>query len=118
MRDPLYPARALRFTGGDAGHEATRMLPEETAVALVYDGVTHAVMMASPSDLEDFVTGFSLTEGIVRGADEIRTIAVEPKDEGVIVTILTDAGWKYVSADFWEASDDEVAESMERTIWW
>jgi hypothetical protein len=34
------------------------------------------------------------------------------------VTILTDAGWKYVSADFWEASDDEVAESMESTIWW
>ena len=51
MRDPLSPARALRFTGGDAGHETTRMLPEETAVALVYDGVTHAEMMASPANL-------------------------------------------------------------------
>src|SRR5262249_21138335 len=42
----------------------------------------------------------------------------EEMDEGVIVTILTDAGWKYLSADFWEAPDEELAESMERTIWW
>ncbi|MEO5632833.1 pyridoxal-phosphate dependent enzyme [Gaiella sp.] len=37
---------------------------------------------------------------------------------GVIVTILADAGWKYLSADFWEASDGDLEESMERTIWW
>jgi cysteine synthase B len=42
----------------------------------------------------------------------------EEMDEGVIVTILTDAGWKYLSADFWEAPEEELAESMERTIWW
>jgi hypothetical protein len=46
-----------------------------------------------------------------------RTIA-EEMDEGVIVTILADAGWKYLSADFWEASDESLEESMERTIWW
>ena len=42
----------------------------------------------------------------------------EEMDEGVIVTILPDAGWKYMSADFWEASDEDLEESMERTIWW
>ena len=42
----------------------------------------------------------------------------EEMDEGVIVTILADAGWKYLSADFWEASDEDLEESMERTIWW
>ncbi|WP_291668360.1 formate dehydrogenase accessory sulfurtransferase FdhD [Bosea sp. (in: a-proteobacteria)] len=59
----------------------------ETPINIVYGNMPYAVMMASPSDLEDFVAGFSLTEGIVRGADEIRGIAVEPKDEGVIVTV-------------------------------
>jgi hypothetical protein len=37
-------------------------------------------------------------------------------DEGVVVTILADAGWKYLSADFWET--DDVSQSMERTLWW
>ena len=37
-------------------------------------------------------------------------------DEGVVVGILADAGWKYLSADFWEA--DDVEQAMERTVWW
>jgi [CysO sulfur-carrier protein]-thiocarboxylate-dependent cysteine synthase len=37
-------------------------------------------------------------------------------EEGVVVCVLADAGWKYLSADFWDASD--VEESMERTVWW
>jgi len=37
-------------------------------------------------------------------------------DEGVVVAILADGGWKYLSADFWEAEDIEQA--MERTVWW
>ena len=37
-------------------------------------------------------------------------------EEGVVVCILADGGWKYLSADFWEA--DDVSRSMERTVWW
>ena len=37
-------------------------------------------------------------------------------EEGVVVCILADGGWKYLSADFWEA--DDVSHSMERTVWW
>jgi [CysO sulfur-carrier protein]-thiocarboxylate-dependent cysteine synthase len=44
-----------------------------------------------------------------------RKIALE-MDEGVIVTILADGGWKYISADFWDATD--VESSMESTVWW
>src|SRR5437660_2498074 len=44
-----------------------------------------------------------------------RTLAAE-LDEGVVVAIFADAGWKYLSADFWEAAD--VEQAMERTVWW
>ena len=37
-------------------------------------------------------------------------------DEGVVVCVLADGGWKYLSADFWDA--DDVEQSMERTLWW
>jgi cysteine synthase len=37
-------------------------------------------------------------------------------DEGVVVAVLADGGWKYLSADFWEA--DDVEQAMERTVWW
>ena len=44
-----------------------------------------------------------------------RRLAAE-LDEGVVVCVLADGGWKYLSADFWDAEDVEAA--MERTVWW
>ena len=44
-----------------------------------------------------------------------RKLAAE-LDEGVVVAVLADAGWKYLSADFWTA--DDVEQAMERTVWW
>jgi cysteine synthase len=44
-----------------------------------------------------------------------RKLAAE-RDGGTIVAVLADAGWKYLSADFWDA--DDVEASMERTVWW
>jgi cysteine synthase len=60
-------------------------------------------------------------EGIFAGVSAGAAVHVARKlaaelDEGVVVTILADAGWKYLSADFWEA--DNVEQSMERTLWW
>jgi cysteine synthase B len=62
-------------------------------------------------------------EGIFAGvscgaAVHVARKLAEELDEGVIVTILADAGWKYISADFWEASDEALEQSMERTVWW
>ena len=79
-------AEPLRFGAAPEGAREIEVAVE-TPINIVYGNMPYAVMMASPSDLEDFVTGFSLTEGIVRVGDEIRGIAVEPKDEGVIVTV-------------------------------
>jgi FdhD protein len=56
--------------GGDQ-RKALRRIAEEVAIALSYGGSTEAVMMASPSDLEDFAVGFSLSEGIIGSPGEI-----------------------------------------------
>jgi FdhD protein len=76
------PARRLTVVGSEALDE---IVVEEVAVALVYNGVSHVVMMATPCDLEDFGRGFSLTERIVEKPSEIYDIEVEPAGRGIEV---------------------------------
>jgi cysteine synthase B len=60
-------------------------------------------------------------EGILAGVSAGAVVHVAQRlaaelDEGVVVCVLADGGWKYLSADFWDAAD--VEESMGRTVWW
>ena len=68
---------------GSAPKPDTRALAAEAPVNLVYGSVPHAVMMATPADLDDFAYGFSLTEGIVDSVDEIRATRVEMAEDGL-----------------------------------
>ncbi|MDD5249528.1 MAG: formate dehydrogenase accessory sulfurtransferase FdhD [Rhodocyclaceae bacterium] len=56
---------------------------EEVPVALVYNGVSHAVMLATPQDLEDFAVGFSVSEGIVGARSDIFDIDLREHDNGI-----------------------------------
>ncbi|UXN37498.1 formate dehydrogenase accessory sulfurtransferase FdhD [Avibacterium paragallinarum] len=67
--------------------EKEETLAVETPVALVYNGISHTVMMCSPQDLEDFALGFSLTEGIIEKPADIYGIDVEETCNGIAVQI-------------------------------
>jgi formate dehydrogenase accessory protein FdhD len=64
-----------RWSRGVSTH-TTDQVAEEMPVALVYHDVPHVVMLATPADLEDYAVGFTLSEGLVARADEIRGVEV------------------------------------------
>lgn len=72
---------ALRVTS-DGARAADRTVPDEVPIALVHDGSTHAVMMATPADLGDFAVGFSLSEGVIGDPSDIRDLEVIEHPEG------------------------------------
>jgi FdhD protein len=87
----LSPSRqvrgeALRFEGG-AVVRGPVAVAAEVPVNLVYATLPHAVMMATPADLEDFAYGFSLTEGVIAAAVEIRGVAVREVPRGIVLEV-------------------------------
>ena len=79
------PEPAVTVQAWRGGIRSLRTVPEETAVALTYNRTTHAVMMATPADLEDFAAGFSRAEGIIDAADDIEELEVVAAPLGVEV---------------------------------
>ena len=82
MRNPVRTVDRQIWRDGRLS-EGARAIPEETAIALTYNGGSYAVMMATPQSLRDFAVGFSLSEGIVRSADDIESFEIVELDDGI-----------------------------------
>ena len=82
MRDPVRTVDRKIWREGSLA-EGTRTIPEETALAVTYNGGTYAVMMGTPRDLEDFAIGFSLSEGIIQSPDDIDSLDIAELGDGV-----------------------------------
>jgi [CysO sulfur-carrier protein]-thiocarboxylate-dependent cysteine synthase len=122
----------LRETFPDVVVAAAEPLPGDHVMGLrsLEDGYVPPILDVSKLDRKVLVSNQESVvavhelldrEGIFAGVSAGAVVHVARKlalelEEGVVVCILADAGWKYLSADFWEA--DDVATSMERTLWW
>ena len=82
MHKPVHTVTRRVWRDGSES-EGTRTVPEETALALTYNGGTYAVMMGTPQNLMDFAVGFSLSEGVVQTPEEIQSIEIVDLDEGL-----------------------------------
>jgi FdhD protein len=82
MHDPVRTVRRQVWRNGSLS-DGTRQIPEETAIALTYNGGTYAVMIGTPKDLREYAIGFSLSEGIVQSADEISSLDIVDLDDGI-----------------------------------
>lgn len=82
---PPAPALRLACTLQRSGAmlAGSRCVPEETAIAFTFNGSTHAVMMATPSALEDFACGFALSEGLIEDVAEISSLDIASMPLGI-----------------------------------
>lgn len=90
-REALLPAWSTfsvqRVREGRLQGREPDALVEEVPVALEFNGISHATMLATPTDLEDFARGFALTEGIVGRVADIRGIDIEPEEAGIVIRL-------------------------------
>src|SRR5712664_2588341 len=82
MHDPVRTVDRQVWRGNSPA-AGMRAIPEETAIALTYNGGTYAVMMGTPQDLGDFAVGFSLSEGIIRSPEGIESLDIVQLDDGI-----------------------------------
>ncbi|WMT78903.1 formate dehydrogenase accessory sulfurtransferase FdhD [Bradyrhizobium sp. Ash2021] len=82
MMEParVVPRRIWRDGSPSVGN---RSVPEETAVALTYNGGTYAVMMTTPQDLEDFAVGFNLSEGVISASKDVDSLNIMSLEDGI-----------------------------------
>jgi FdhD protein len=71
--------------------ERDECVAEEQPVALEYNGISHAVMLATPADLEDFALGFSITEGLIEEPGDLLDIEPDETDEGLVLRLRISA---------------------------
>jgi FdhD protein len=87
---PLLELPARRWQDGETT-ERLEAVVEEVPVAMVYNGLPHAVMMATPQDLEDFALGFSITEELIGGKADLQRIECIRYSRGIEIQMTVSA---------------------------
>jgi formate dehydrogenase accessory protein FdhD len=77
----------LKATGDGRFNSQMVCVAEETPIAFRYNGFAHAVMMATPDDLEDFAAGFSLSEGVTQVSGPLPDISIRRSGDGITVDL-------------------------------
>jgi FdhD protein len=90
----VVSARVTTYRHGRV-EQSQDWLIDEVPVALIFNGISHAVMLASPTDLEDFARGFSLSEGLLASPSELYGIDVEPVCNGIEVRLEVAAACEF-----------------------
>jgi FdhD protein len=90
MPDTTFTLSRKVWRQGRVSEDSDQVV-EESPVALVYNGISHAVMMATPADLADLALGFSLSEGILADADQLIGLDVVARDQGIEVIMEINA---------------------------
>ncbi|MGY4517292.1 formate dehydrogenase accessory sulfurtransferase FdhD [Lysobacter sp. HA18] len=84
--DGLQRIAALRIDGGER-REFDDSVIVEAPIAFTYNGIAHAVMLATPTDLDDFALGFSLSEGIVDEASQLQLVEIRRNAQGIALEL-------------------------------
>ena len=87
---PVSAHRPVERWRGEYVEPVEDDIAEEVPVALEYNGASHAVMLATPADLEHFALGFSLTEGILKDASQLKAIEIIEAREGIRIMMEID----------------------------
>ena len=87
---PLLELPARRWQDGETT-ERVETVAEEIPVAMVYNGIPHAVMMATPQDLEDFALGFSLTEELIGSKADLHRVECIRYSRGIEIQMTVAA---------------------------
>lgn len=90
MTEVTQAVTRLTWSGGKL-HQDEDAIVIEVPVALVYNGISHVVMMATPAELEDLALGFSLSEGILRNSEQLRDLEVIEREHGVELSMTISA---------------------------
>lgn len=88
--DGARPARVVRWRDGERS-EVDDWLTEEVPVAFEFNGISHAVMLATPADLDDFALGFGLAEGIFAGKADLYGCEIHTSSQGITVSMAVSA---------------------------
>ncbi len=84
---PSYKQRSVDRWQGNLHEHKQDYIAEEVPISLIYNGVPHVVMLATPTNLEEFALGFSITEGIIKNPQELLSARIYNRSNGIEVQL-------------------------------